>query len=128
MAKRTLGMGRRLLESDTTILVVDDDPEVRELVSEYLRDFGYRVLEADSGSKALGVVGEQKVLHLIITDIRMPEMSGLELAELAAQQNRDLKIIFMSGYFSPQQLGQRFLHKPFRLSELEAAVRTELCN
>ncbi|MBN8908918.1 MAG: response regulator [Alphaproteobacteria bacterium] len=121
-------MGRRLQESDTTILVVDDDPEVRELVSEYLRDFGYNVLEADSGTKALGVVGQQKVLHLIITDIRMPEMSGLELAELAAQQNRDLKIIFMSGYFSPQQVGQRFLHKPFRLSELEAAVRTELAN
>lgn len=119
-------MGCRLQTSDTTILVVDDDPEVRELVSEYLRDFGYHVLEADSGNEALSLLGEHNILHLIITDIRMPEMSGLELAELVARQNRDLKIIFMSGYFAPQPITKRFLRKPFRLAELEVAVRTEL--
>lgn len=119
-------MGRSLHESDTTILVVDDDSEVRELVCEYLRDFGYNVLEADSGNEALGVVGRNKVLHLIITDIRMPEMTGLELAALVAAQKRDLKVIFMSGYFAPQPITQRFLRKPFRLADLEDAVRTEL--
>ncbi len=121
-------MARSLRESDTTILVVDDDPEVRELVSEYLREFGYNVLEADNGNAALGVLGRNKVLHLIITDIRMPEMSGLELAEMVARQDRDLKIIFMSGYFAPQPITQRFLRKPFRLADLEAAVRTELAD
>lgn len=119
-------MRRRLQADDTTILVVDDDAEIRELVSEYLRDFGYRVLEADCGNEALSLVGQHEILHLIITDIRMPEMSGLELAELVARQNRDLKVIFMSGYFAEQRITQRFLRKPFRLADLEAAVRTEL--
>jgi YesN/AraC family two-component response regulator len=63
---------------------------------------------------------------MIITDIRMPDMSGIELADVATQRQSDLKIILISGYFVSQQLERRFLRKPFRMRDLEAAVRAEL--
>jgi YesN/AraC family two-component response regulator len=63
---------------------------------------------------------------MIITDIRMPDMSGIELANLATQRQRDLRIILISGYFVSQQVERRFLRKPFRMRDLEAAVREEL--
>jgi YesN/AraC family two-component response regulator len=62
---------------------------------------------------------------MMISDVRMPDMSGIELAE-AALAMRDLKIILVSGYFQPQPIKQRFLRKPFRMRELEAAIRAEL--
>ena len=65
-------------------------------------------------------------LRMIITDIRMPDMSGIELANLATQRQKDLKIILISGYFVSQQVERRFLRKPFRMRDLEAAVREEL--
>ncbi len=119
-------MARQAAVDDVTILVVDDDAEVRELVAEYLRDFGYQVHEAASAARALDVLAAQRPLHLVITDIRMPEMSGLELAEQIMQQDRTVKIIFMSGYFSPHPISQPFLRKPFRLAELETAVKAQL--
>ena len=119
-------MGRQLSPNDTIILVVDDDDEVRELVSEYLRDFGYLILEAPSAAAALAIVDTHSEVDLVITDIRMPEMTGLELAARFAERGRPRKIIFMSGYFSPQPITWPFLRKPFRLSELENVVRAEL--
>jgi CheY-like chemotaxis protein len=112
--------------ADASILVVDDDPDVRVIVAEFLEDFGCNVMQAEGGTEALRVLDRHPGLDMIITDIRMPDMSGLELAELAAQQRSDLKIILTSGYFLPQQVQRRFLRKPFRMKELEAAVRAEL--
>jgi YesN/AraC family two-component response regulator len=62
----------------------------------------------------------------MITDIRMPDMSGIELANVATQRAPGLKVILISGYFVSQQVDRRFLRKPFRMKELEAAVRAEL--
>jgi YesN/AraC family two-component response regulator len=56
----------------------------------------------------------------------MPDMSGIELADAATKRRPDLKIILISGYFVAQQVDRRFLRKPFRMKELEAAVRDEL--
>ena len=109
-----------------TILIVDDEPEVRTVVAEFLEDFGYRVLQAEGGSQALGRLSDDPAVQLLITDIRMPEMSGIELADLATEQNPHLKVILISGYFVSQQVHRRFLRKPFRMKELEAAVRAEL--
>jgi CheY-like chemotaxis protein len=108
------------------LMIVDDDPEVRVIVAEFLEDFGYEVLQADGGAQALELLARTPDLRMMITDIRMPDMSGIELANLAAQQRRDLKIILISGYFVSQQVDRRFLRKPFRMRELEAAVRAEL--
>jgi CheY-like chemotaxis protein len=112
--------------SPATILIVDDEPEVRTVVAEFLEDFGYRVLQADGGTQALGTLHEHPAVQLLITDIRMPEMSGIELADRATERNPRLKVILISGYFVAQQVRRRFLRKPFRMKELEAAVRAEL--
>jgi CheY-like chemotaxis protein len=109
-----------------TILIVDDEPEVRTVVAEFLEDFGYQVLQADGGQQALRRLREHPSVRLLITDIRMPEMSGIELADLATERNPGLKVILISGYFVAQQVHRRFLRKPFRMKELEAAVRAEL--
>jgi CheY-like chemotaxis protein len=109
-----------------TILVVDDEAEVRSVVAEFLEDFGYEVLQAEGGPEALRRLEEHPDVQLLISDIRMPEMSGIELAEIATQGNPDLRVILISGYFVAQQVNRRFLRKPFRMKELQAAVRAEL--
>ncbi len=113
-------------EGQTKLMVVDDDPEVRVIVAEFLEDFGYSVLQASSGAEALELLASAPDLRMMITDIRMPDMTGIELANVATQRHRDLKIILISGYFVSQQIEHRFLRKPFRMRDLEAAVRTEL--
>lgn len=112
--------------SSATILVVDDEPEVRAVVAEFLEDFGYRVLLADGGAQALALLRDNPGIGLLLSDIRMPEMSGIELAEMATSQHPAIKVILMSGYFVAQQVNRRFLRKPFRMKELQAAVRAEL--
>jgi len=108
-------------------MIVDDDPAVRVIVAEFLRDFGYCVVQAGGGAEALDLLAETPDLRMIISDIRMPDMTGIELADLATQRQHDLKIILISGYFVSQQVERRrFLRKPFRMRELEAAVRAEL--
>lgn len=109
-----------------TIIVVDDEEEVRAVVAEYLADFGYHVLQADSGATALRLLRADPHVRLLVTDIRMPEMSGLELADQAAAIRPALKIILISGFFVAQQMSRRFLRKPFPMDELAAAVRAEL--
>ena len=108
------------------LMIVDDDPEVRVIVAEFLEDFGYRVLQADGGAQALDLLAKTPDLRMIISDIRMPDMTGIELVDIATQRQHDLKIILISGYFIAQQVEWRFLRKPFRMKELEAAVRAEL--
>ena len=107
-------------------MIVDDDPEVRIIVAEFLQDFGYHVIQAGGGSEALDLLAQTPDLRMLITDIRMPDMSGIELANLATQRQRDLKVILISGYFVSQHVEWRFLRKPFRMRDLEAAVRAEL--
>ena len=109
-----------------TILVVDDDPQVREIVSELLGDFGHSVLVAGGGIEALQVLDEVPAIELVITDVRMPDISGLELAARAKRERGDLKVILISGYFLAHDTGLRLLRKPFRMTELRAAVDAEL--
>ena len=110
------------------ILIVDDDPEVQDIVAEFLADFGHDVLRASGGLEAITLIGDHPDLDLVITDVRMPDISGIELAETATQQRPGLKIILISGYFVSQQVGWRVLRKPFRMQELEQAVRDELAH
>lgn len=108
------------------LMIVDDDPEVRIIVAEFLQDFGYQVIQASGGTEALDLLGQTPDLRMMITDIRMPDMSGIELANLATRRRCDLKVILISGYFVSQHVEWRFLRKPFRMRDLEAAVRAEL--
>lgn len=109
-----------------TIVVVDDEEAVRAIVAEFLQEFGYHVLQADGGAAALRLLEADPRIRLLVTDIRMPEMSGVELADQATAIRPALKIILISGYFVAQQVKRRLLRKPFRMRELAAAVRDEL--
>ena len=91
-----------------------------------LEELGYRVMQAASGFEALEKLEENPDLEVMVTDIRMPGMSGLELSDLAGKRRQDLKIILISGYFLPQPIQRRFLQKPFRTHDLDAAIRAEL--
>lgn len=108
------------------ILIVDDDPEVREILAETLLEFGYGVVQAASGEEALPILGARQDIDLVITDVRMPGMSGLELVEHARAFSPSLRVILISGYFLPQPIAVRFLKKPFHMHELASAVRAEL--
>ncbi len=121
-----VGAKEPLVNGGPSILVVDDDPEVRVIVAEFLVDFGYQVVQADGGFNALQVIDTTPSLRLIITDIRMPDMTGFELADVATARFSELKVILISGYFIAEQVTRRFLRKPFRMQELEVAVRAEL--
>ena len=113
-------------DATVSILVVDDDDEVREMLAETLEDFGYAVTQAASGEEALPLLTRDSRIDMLITDIRMPGMSGLELAEAVTRQRATLKVIVTSGYYQPQPIAQRFLRKPFRIQELASAVKAEL--
>lgn len=119
-------MGRTVSAAPPKILVVDDDPEVREILAETLTEFGYGVIQAGSGEEALSLLGGGPDFDLVITDVRMPGMSGLELVDEARARRPALRVIVISGYFLPQPITVRFLKKPFHMHELASAVRAEL--
>lgn len=108
------------------ILLVDDDDSVRETAADMLEDLGYRVRQASGGIEALAVLNANRDVDLMVTDIRMPGMSGLELSDLASVRFSDLKIILISGYFQSKPPHHRFLQKPFRTRDLDAAIQAEL--
>jgi len=91
--------GRRLRTTARTVLVVDDEPEVLELASEILRRVGYSVLEASDGGSALEVADRhQGAIHLLVTDMVMPGMSGRDLAERLRALRASLRVLYISGY------------------------------
>jgi signal transduction histidine kinase/ActR/RegA family two-component response regulator len=106
-----------LREAAATVLVVDDEPAVREVVSAYLQREGYDVLTAGDGTEALNVCeGFPGPIDLLLTDVVMPEMGGPELARCLEAVRPATRVLFMSGY-APGALadedGVRFLQKPF---------------
>ena len=116
----------RLANRTHMILLVDDDDDVRETSADMLAELGYSVLQASSGVEALEVLDTVPNLEVMVTDIRMPGMSGIELSDLAHGRRQDLKIILISGYFLPQPIQRRFLQKPFRTHELDQAIQAEI--
>ncbi len=108
------------------ILLVDDDEAVRETSAEMLEELGYTVVQATGGDAALNLLDRHRGVEVMVTDVRMPGMSGLELSEIAASRFNGLKVILISGYFLPQPINWRFLQKPFRIRDLDEAIRAEL--
>ncbi len=108
-------------------MLVDDDEDVRETSADMLEELGYTVIQASNGFQALSILSERPELDVLVTDIRMPGMSGLELAEQArARRGQTLKIILMSGYFVQPPVKRRFLQKPFRTQDLDQAIQAEM--
>jgi CheY-like chemotaxis protein len=121
-----------LLRGSETVLVVEDEPVVRNLVHRVLRRLGYVVLEAENSDAALEVCRSyQKQIHLMVTDIIMPgSMSGWDLADRLAETRSDMRVLFMSGYVNGVLKDQEkidvdssFLQKPFTPDALAQKVR-----
>jgi two-component system cell cycle sensor histidine kinase/response regulator CckA len=114
------------LHGTETILVVDDEELMLTMAETILAEFGYRVLTAGSGQKAMAILSrEDTKVDLMITDMVMPVMSGRELVERARQLRPETKILCMSGYLMPadQQGDTAYLQKPFTSRELLARVK-----
>jgi two-component system cell cycle sensor histidine kinase/response regulator CckA len=119
-----------------TVLVVEDEGQVRKLAVQILKKQGYKVLEACHGGDAFLVCERHKEpIHLILTDVIMPGMGGPELIQRLGQVRKDFKVIYMSGYtdeavvYHGVQKGEmEFLQKPFTLERLSKKVREVLDN
>jgi PAS domain S-box-containing protein len=117
-------------DGDATILLVEDEPQVRNLAGRVLRGYGYHVLEADGGPAALQIVTTYSgPIHLLLTDVVMPgSPSGRQLAEKVVAQRPAIKVLYMSGYTETaitQMLfdtGQAFMQKPFTPDTLARKV------
>jgi two-component system, cell cycle sensor histidine kinase and response regulator CckA len=117
-----------------TVLVVEDDRAVREVVAETLAQRGYRVLRAPDGQTALELVhGLQDPVHLLLTDIVMPGMTGRELAQALSAERSQVKVLYMSGYTDDAVVrhgvlarGVPYLQKPFTPDALALKVREVL--
>ncbi len=120
--------------SKRTVLVVDDEPEVRKLVSAMLSKFDCNILTADSGEHALTLFRKHKEpFALLITDVVAPGMSGPMLADKLVALQPDLKVLYISGYDTTHvvqkyvvEKGHALLSKPFSVDELQSKVRTLL--
>ena len=118
------------LRGTGTILVVDDESLLLTMADTILSDFGYKVLTANSGTKALQILAQPDTkVDLVITDLVMPGMGGRELIEKIRQSEPALAILCTSGYVMPEdnkQAGGGYLQKPFTSAELLLKVRAAL--
>ena len=109
-----------------TILLVEDEPAVRQLFSQALARAGYKVHEARNGQEAIKVFDQHgDSVDLLLTDMRMPFMGGAELARQLRTRRETLKLLCISGYAGGNELefSGDFLAKPFSRDELLAKVR-----
>ena len=111
---------------DSSVLVVDDDRQVRHFIAESLRSLGYRVAEAPNAASALQLLCDGR-FDLLVVDFAMPGMNGAELARAAQEQQPDLRILMVSGYADSAAIDSvstlvHLLRKPFDLAELGKTV------
>jgi DNA-binding response OmpR family regulator len=106
------------------VLVVDDELFVGELLKEYLSIIGYEVTAVSNGEDALSVI-EQSPPNIVILDIRMPGMGGMEVLKAIKEKNRDIGVIMLSAYGDPETVNEalrlgadHYLQKPMNLKHL----------
>ena len=108
------------------VLVVDDEPDIRLVLSHVLADEGYHVHAAADGQEALDII-ERESPDVIITDVRMPRVDGIELVRRLRAGGRDLPIVIVSAHYAAVDLpGVRFVPKPFDLDHIVEAVELSL--
>jgi two-component system, cell cycle sensor histidine kinase and response regulator CckA len=113
-----------------TILVIDDEPEIRKLVGAMVTQFGYAALTADSGEHALTLYRNHKGhIEMLIADVVAPGMSGPMLADRLTAMQPDLKVLYISGYDNTHvvqkyvvEKGHALLSKPFTLEQLKTKM------
>jgi two-component system, cell cycle sensor histidine kinase and response regulator CckA len=129
VARQDSGDSDRLMQQRETILLVEDEPAVRQLFALALTRAGYRVHEARNGQEALTVFAQHgDGIDLLLTDMRMPFMGGAELARQLRERRRTLKLLCISGYAGGSELefSDDFLAKPFSRDQLLDKVREVL--
>jgi two-component system cell cycle sensor histidine kinase/response regulator CckA len=116
----------------TSVLLVDDEENLRTLIRRSLQSQGYGVLEAGNGAEALLVLKQKGQVDLVVTDLRMPVMDGRQLASALTRLYPAMPVIFMSG-FTAQLTNMRlvsphmaFIVKPFRYDDLLALIKQQL--
>lgn len=117
-----------------TLLLVEDEQQVRTILSEILETQGYNVLSAANGEEALKLAADQdRRIHLLFTDVVMPQISGRELAERLIKMRPQIKVLYMSGYTDDaivrhglQEELLNFIQKPFDLACVVRKVREVL--
>jgi CheY-like chemotaxis protein len=112
------------------VLVVDDQPDVLDVVAELFRTMGYDVLSANNGEDAINVLERTPDIDVLFTDIVMPGMSGVELGQKARKLIPDIKVILASGRAEPDAKAGtgwledfKFIRKPYRMSEIVKILR-----
>jgi len=125
---------QRVEPGTETILLVEDEANLRYLARQYLEKQGYKVIEAADGAVAMQIaVAHEAVIHLLLTDVIMPGMNGRELAQRISEIRPNVKVLYMSGYTEnvighngTLDAGIRLLQKPFNLRDLKSMVREVL--
>ncbi len=125
---------QRVEPGTETILLVEDEANLRYLARQYLEKQGYKVIEAADGAVAMQIaVAHEGVIHLLLTDVIMPGMNGRELAQRISEIRPNAKVLYMSGYTEnvighngTLDAGVRLLQKPFNLRDLKSKVREVL--
>jgi CheY-like chemotaxis protein len=114
-----------------TVVLVEDDPAVRMLVTDLLKELGYHAYEAEDAKTALPLLESDLRVDLLVTDVGLPGMNGRQLAEIARQHRPQLKVLFMTGYAQNAAERQGFLEegmdmvaKPFSIDLLANKIRT----
>src|SRR2546423_13095440 len=122
--------GSAKAQDGETVLVIEDEASVRELVVEVLQDLGYRALEAGDGPSGLKILQSSERIDLLVSDIGLPGMNGRQIAEAARERRPDLKILFITGYAENAAMADGFLEsgmemvtKPFAVDALAARIR-----
>jgi CheY-like chemotaxis protein len=120
-------------EAGETVLVVEDEPVIRDLIVEVLRDLGYRALEAADGPSGLKILQTRERIDLVVTDVGLPGLNGRQLADHARERRPDLKVLFITGYAENATIASGFLEpgmemitKPFAVEALATKVRLML--
>jgi len=129
----TFPSSAKISDPPKTLLVVDDDYELRELEAEILRQEGYNVLQAESAEEALRVAASTAAIHLLVTDFALPEIDGLELTHQFRAVHPSIPVLMVSGSLpslrdrNEEDLARvELLAKPFAFDELLRRVRVLL--
>jgi DNA-binding NtrC family response regulator len=125
---------KELPRGNETILIVEDEEEVRKLAGKILERQGYKILETFNGDDALVACEKSRIpIHLMLADVVMPGMSGSELAKLLKPLYPEIKILYMSGYTDDSivrhgvlEKGVNYIQKPFTMEGLARKVREVL--
>ncbi|MBW0007390.1 MAG: response regulator, partial [Sphingomonas sp.] len=130
VAQEIVGRVEGHRERRAKILVVDDDEEVRTVTSDTIKEIGYKVVAVGRAEDALRKLGSER-FDLLITDVAMPGMNGVELARRARVIDPAMPILFSSGYADVQTFGEELsdetvLKKPFRIAEVADRIETSL--